>query len=170
MSARSNKSQVNASGRSGSGKDTVNFMLAPNQVSLEDPGKDASVFMLDPDLQKEEDLPVNYPRDNQRKNSGGPRQYSGRMSRESQSSKRTDVSNASRIVKSRSRPKKEHETDPFLSIDNLPQDATFVSEKLQGSGGVRRGRPVPAKSPSLVTWPHASAYATPFSHNSGPAR
>ncbi|KAK3593726.1 hypothetical protein CHS0354_013623 [Potamilus streckersoni] len=169
MSARSKKSQVNASGRSGSGKDTVNFMLAPNQVSTEDPGKDASVFVLDPDLQKEEDLPEKYPSDSQRNKSGGQRQSSGRMSRESQSSKRTDVSDASRIVKSRSRPKKEHESDPFLSIDNLPQDATFVSEKSQGLGGVRRGRPAPPKSPSLITWPRASAYATPFSHNSGPA-
>ncbi|XP_045188276.2 uncharacterized protein LOC123546141 isoform X3 [Mercenaria mercenaria] len=79
------------------------------------------------------------------------------------------------IVRSRGRPIKPHETEPFLSIDNLPPEKSFVSEKSTLTDNTVHSRaPKPTQqstdeSRSLEAQLHRmSAYMSPY-HQQTPA-
>lgn len=78
---------------------------------------------FDPDIQRdiEIDLPHNIA-------SAGTKPSLSEKSRKTTQSKQTEP-NSENVVRSRGRPIKPHEIEPFLCIDNLPPEKTFVSDK-----------------------------------------
>ncbi|XP_052224239.1 uncharacterized protein LOC127839887 [Dreissena polymorpha] len=110
--------------------------LAKNQVN----GFDQNQFYLDADPDLNKDVEIVIPRASARSRTT--------MSAKSQKTTHSKASENDNIVRSRGRPIKPHETEPFLSIDNLPPEKTFVSDKT-------------AATPSLVQ-SRASMQKTPF--------
>ncbi|KAH3800386.1 hypothetical protein DPMN_154019 [Dreissena polymorpha] len=110
--------------------------LAKNQVN----GFDQNQYYLDADPDLNKDVEIVIPRASARSRTT--------MSAKSQKTTHSKASENDNIVRSRGRPIKPHETEPFLSIDNLPPEKTFVSDKT-------------AATPSLVQ-SRASMQKTPF--------
>lgn len=79
---------------------------------------------IDPDLQRDVEIDLSH-----NIASAGTRRTLSGKSRKTTQSKHTEP-NSENVVKSRGRPIKPHETEPFLCIDNLPPEKNFVSDKL----------------------------------------
>ncbi|XP_060555277.1 uncharacterized protein LOC132716115 isoform X2 [Ruditapes philippinarum] len=126
-------------------------------------GEDNNQFYLgvDPDLSKDEEIVFHKDKRTVSRTSMSAK------SRKSLQSGRVSEGGEN-IVRSRGRPIKPHETEPFLSIDNLPPEKSFVSDKsafTANTGHSRASKPLQqARDESLdAQLQRMSAYMTPYS-------
>ncbi|XP_052790738.1 uncharacterized protein LOC128224758 isoform X2 [Mya arenaria] len=97
---------------------------------------------VDPDLTKDVDLEI--PRASARASA----RTQNSMSSKSRKTTKSKASNPDpeNIVRSRGRPIKPHETEPFLAINNLPPEKTFLSEKTTHTPSLAASRASARKS------------------------
>ncbi|KAL4218620.1 hypothetical protein ACF0H5_021210 [Mactra antiquata] len=103
-------------------------MNGQNSVAGDHDGIDNSQYVLeaDPDLHKEVEIVL--PKSN-RQSARSRASMSGKSRKTVQSQSEKHSESRENIVRSRGRPIKPHETEPFLSIDNLPPEKSFMSDK-----------------------------------------